>query len=318
MIERTGRMLVSGATGFVGAALLSRLRAEGRSVEGTSRSSAPGLVESPALDATSDWTGLVSGREVVVHAAARVHVMVDKAADPASEYRRINVQGTLNLARQAARAGVRRFLFISSVKVNGESTDGRPPFTEDDRPAPVDPYGVSKLEAEEGLWRLGAETGMEICIVRPPLVYGPGVRANFESMMSWLARGVPLPLGSIRNKRTLVGLDNLVDLLTICIKHPAAAGEVFLAGDDEDLSTTDLLRRMAAALGVPSRLIPVPSTLLEAAAALLGKRSVAQRLCGNLQVDIGKARRLLGWTPPVSVDEGLRRTAEHFLRQRRS
>lgn len=183
---------------------------------------------------------------------------------------------------------------------------------------PVDPYGISKREAEDGLLELGRSRGMEVVVIRPPLVYGPGVKANFQAMMRWLLRGAPLPLGAIENRRTLVGLDNLVDLIATCVQHPAAAGEIFLAGDGEDLSTTDLLRRLAAALGVRAHLLPVPAPLLEAGAALLGKRAVAQRLCGNLQVDIGKARRLLGWTPPVSVDEGLRRTAAHFLEQRRS
>ncbi len=269
---------------------------------------------SPGLGADSDWSSTLARVNIVVHTAARVHVMHDTAVDPLAEFRALNVAGTLAVARQAARAGVRRFVFLSSVKVNGEATVAGRRFAADDAPAPVDPYGVSKLEAEQGLFTLAAETGMEVVIIRPPLVYGPGVKANFLSMMRWLARGVPLPLGAVRhNRRSLVALDNLVDLIVTCLDHPAAVNQVFLAGDGEDLSTTDILRRLAAAMGVPARLLPVPVGVLEAVAALLGKRHVVQRLCGSLQVDISKTRRLLDWTPPVTVDEGLRRTAQDFL-----
>lgn len=316
-----GRVLVTGATGFVGAALVPALQARGWRVRAAVRSPGRTAADEEAvvgsLGEPFDWAPALHGVGRVVHLAARVHVMQDSASDPLAEFRRTNVAGTLALARAAADAGVRRFVFVSSIKVNGEGTRDGSPFGADDPPAPVDPYGVSKREAEDALFQIGHGTGMEVVVVRPPLVYGPGVKANFEAMMRWLMRGVPLPLGAIRNRRTLVALDNLVDLLATCLEHPAAAGEIFLAGDGEDLSTTDLLRRLAVALGVRARLIPVPATLLEAAAALLGKRAVAQRLCGNLQVDIGKARRLLGWTPPVPVDEGLRRTAAHFLGQRR-
>ena len=317
-----GRVLVTGATGFVGAALVPALQARGWRVRAAVRS--PGRTAAGeetvvgSLGEPFDWAPALHGVDRVVHLAARVHVMQDSASDPLAEFRRANVAGTLALARAAADAGVRRFVFVSSIKVNGEGTREGVPFTADDPPAPVDPYGVSKREAEHGLFEIGRDTGMEVVVVRPPLVYGPGVKANFQAMMRWLMRGVPLPLGAVRNRRTLVGIDNLVDLIATCLEHPAAAGEVFLAGDDEDLSTSELLRRLASALGVRARLLPVPVALLEAAAALLGKRAVAQRLCGNLQVDIGKARRLLGWAPPVPVDEGLRRTAAHFLGQRRS
>lgn len=239
--------------------------------------------------------------------------MRERAADPLAEFRAVNVGGTLALARQAAAAGVRRFVFVSSIKVNGEATTPGKAFSPEDTPLPADPYGISKLEAEQGLRQLASVTPMELTIVRPPLVYGPGVKANFEAMMRWLKRGVPLPLGAIDNRRTMIALDNLVDLLVACIEHPSARDQIFLAGDGEDLSTTDLLRRLAAALGVPARLFPVPGWILEAAANLVGKPSVAKRLCGNLQVDISETRRLLGWAPPISVDEGLRRTAAHFL-----
>ncbi|WP_267285490.1 UDP-glucose 4-epimerase family protein [Zeimonas arvi] len=314
--------MVTGATGFIGTALVPALLARGwqvrAAVRSPGRTAAGDEVVVGSLGEAFDWAPALHGVDRVVHLAARVHVMQDSASDPLAEFRRANVAGTLALARAASDAGVRRFVFVSSIKVNGEGTREGVPFGADDPPAPVDPYGVSKREAEDALFDIGRSTGMEVVVVRPPLVYGPGVKANFEAMMRWLMRGVPLPLGAIRNRRTLVGLDNLVDLIATCLEHPAAAGEIFLAGDGEDLSTTDLLRRLAAALGARARLIPVPATLLEAAAALLGKRAVAQRLCGNLQVDIGKARRLLGWAPPVPVDEGLRRTAAHFLGQRRS
>lgn len=261
----------------------------------------------------TNWSPALHGVDVVVHAAARVHVMQDMAIDPLAEFRRINVAGTLNLARQANATGVRRFIFISSVKVNGEATDTEGFYFADDVPAPLDAYGISKMEAEQGLRRISEETGMEIVIIRPPLVYGPGVKANFLTMMQWLWRRVPLPLGAIHNKRSLVALDNLADLIVTCVDHPAAKNQTFLVSDGEDLSTTQLLRRMAEALHKPARLISVPVPLLQLGATLIGKPEVARRLCGSLRVDIAKTRQLLRWSPPVSMAEGLRITAEHWL-----
>ena len=261
-----------------------------------------------------DWSEALTRVSTVVHCAGRVHIMTEQATDPLREFRQINVDGTLNLARQAAEAGIRRFVFLSSIKVNGESTNSGCPFTADQQPEPGDPYGVSKMEAELALRSLTSHTGMEVVIIRPPLVYGPGVKANFLEMMRWLARGFPLPLGAVtQNKRSLVALDNLVDLVETCIDHPAAANQTFLVSDGEDLSTAALLRRLSLALGRPARLMPVPVGLLKLGAGLLGRSAVAQRLCGSLEVDIGKTRELLGWSPPVSVDEGLRRTAEYWL-----
>ncbi len=231
-------------------------------------------------------------------------MMHDDAADPLAEFRRVNCEGTVNLARQAASAGVGRFIFLSSIKVNGEAGA----FTESDPPNPSDAYGTSKSEAETGLRAIAAESGMDVVIIRSPLVYGPGVQANFRALMRAVARGIPLPLGAVDNRRRLVALDNLVDLLVSCTQHRAAANEWFFVSDGEDLSTTQLIRRLARAMNRPARLIPVPAPLLMMGATLLGKRDVAQRLLGSLQVDISKARRLLGWTPPVSVDEALRRT----------
>jgi len=231
--------------------------------------------------------------------------MKEEVVDPLREYRLVNVDSTLNLANQAAEAGVKRFIFISSIGVNG--VINTQPFTEDDTPNPVDFYAQSKWEAEQGLWEVQRETGMELVIIRPPLVYGPNAPGNFGSLMRWVNKSIPMPLGAIHNKRSLVAVDNLVDLIITCIDSPAAANQVFLAGDGEDLSTTELLRGVAKAAGVSSRLIPVPATVLMFVASILGKKAVAQRLLGSLQVDISKARDLLGWTPPLSVEEGLRR-----------
>ena len=314
------KLVVTGANGFVGRALCAGAVARGLIVRGITRSAhalpsgAENLVVANLEDG-ADWRNALVGSQTVIHLAARVHVVADKAKNPLNEFRRINVLGTLNLARQAAAAGVHRFVFISSVKVNGESTTLGLPFFADDIPAPLDPYGVSKTEAEQGLRKIAAETGMEVVIIRPPLVYGLGVKANFQTMMRWLARGVPLPLGAIHNRRSMVALDNLVDLILTCIDHPAAANQTFLVSDGEDLSTTQLLQRLGRALGKPARLIPVPAMLLKAGAALVGKPAIAQRLCGSLQVDISKTQQLLGWTPPLSVDEGLKRAAEGYLRE---
>ncbi|MFZ2854884.1 MAG: SDR family oxidoreductase [Rhodocyclaceae bacterium] len=314
------QLAVTGATGFVGHALLAALLECRRfGLRGLVRrlpaDRLPGIDYQALgdLGAAQDWRAALTGVDVLLHAAARVHVMNDAAIDPLSEFRRINVDGTLNLARQAAQAGVRRFVFVSSVKVNGETSAPGQPFFASDTPAPADPYGVSKREAEDGLRVVAAQTGMEVVIIRPPLVYGPGVKANFRSMMGWLVRGVPLPLGAIDNKRSLLALGNLIDLLIVCIDHPAAADQTFLVSDGEDLSTTELLRRLGAALGCPARLLPVPQGLLTAGAALLGKQAVLRKLCASLQVDIAKTEALLGWSPPISVNEGLRLCALDFL-----
>jgi nucleoside-diphosphate-sugar epimerase len=264
---------------------------------------------------TTEWGAALEGIDTVVHLAARAHIMNDCEADPLSAYRSVNVEGTERLARQAVGAGVRRFIYLSSIKVNGELTKERP-FSESNTPAPEDAYGISKMLAEEALRRIAEKNSMEVVIVRPPLVYGPGVKANFLSMMYWLTRGVPLPLGSINNRRSLVALDNLVDLIITCLTHPAAANQTFLVSDDEDLSTTELLQRMGNALDRPARLIPVPPRLLQWGATLFGKKDVAQRLLGNLQVDISKTKERLGWEPPVSVDEGLKITAEWYWKKR--
>ena len=311
-------VLVTGAAGFIGGALVDRLLAEGVPTVAAVRRPVTGgrTIAVGDIDPHTDWRGPLAGVDCVVHLAARVHVMHERAADPLAEFRKVNVDGTLALARQAVAAGVRRFLFISSIGVNGLRTREGVSFTEQSPPSPHNHYARSKWEAEEGLRQIAVQTGIEVVIVRPPLVYGPGAKGNFLTLMQWLSRGVPLPLGAIDNRRSLVALDNLVDLIVTCLNHPAAAGQVFLVSDGEDLSTTELLRRMGAALGRPAHLLPVPAAWLDGAARLLGRGAVAQRLCGSLQVDIEKTRRLLGWTPPVTVDEALRETARRFLAQR--
>jgi nucleoside-diphosphate-sugar epimerase len=267
------------------------------------------------LSEAFDWRGALAEAEaeVVIHLAARVHVMKDNALDPLGEFRRVNVQATARLAEQAAAAGVRRLVYVSSIKVNGEATPLLRPFRADDPPHPMDPYGLSKWEAEQAVRQVGADSGLEVVVVRPPLVYGPGVRANFRSMMKWLHRGVPLPFGAIDNRRSLVALDNLCDLLATCARHSAAAGQTFLAGDGVDLSTAELLERLGRALGRPARLVRVPVSILQGAFRLAGMGDVGNRLCASLRVDIGKARELLGWQPPIGLDEGLARAAQAFL-----
>jgi len=316
------QVLVTGATGFVGEALVFRLLRDKvfspvAAVRGETRLS--GLCRVVAFD-MGDRALLppLAGIGVVVHCAARVHVMNDLAEGALERFRKINVEGTVRLARSAAEAGVKRFIFVSSIKVNGEMTLPGVVFKADDLPAPLDPYGLSKREAEDALRAISVETGMEVVVIRPPLVYGPGVGANFLSMMRWLERGTPLPLGAIHNHRSLVALENLVDLLNVCISHPEAAGNTFLVSDGEDLSTTQLLRRMASALGVKPRLLSIPSWVLKTGASLIGRADLAQRLCGSLQVDISKTIDRLGWSPVIGVDDALKRTAYQYQSRQRT
>lgn len=312
------RIVLTGATGFVGGRILEVLSAGSVVVLGRSM---PKQVEKrdfyrSEINSESDYSDALRGADVVIHSAARAHIMDDDALDSLAEFRKVNTEGALNLARQAARAGVGRFVFVSSVKVNGESTPADKPFTPEDAFVPSDAYGLSKYEAEVGLRKIAQETGMEVVIVRPPLVYGPGVKANFAAMMCWVKRGVPLPLGGIRNnRRSLVSLDNLVDLIVVCTKHPKAANETFLVSDDDDMSTAELLGYMARALAVSNRALPIPVAWIEFAAKLIGRPAIAQRLCASLCVDISKTTELLGWRPVCTVEQGFKKAADAFLRR---
>jgi nucleoside-diphosphate-sugar epimerase len=316
--QNTKKVLVSGASGFVGTGLCAELFRLGQSVRAAVRSATTQVtgietVSVGEINGETDWTEALLGIKVIIHLAARVHVMKDNAACPLEASRKVNVDGTINLFRQAAKAGVQRFIFISSIKVNGENTLPGQPYTTENQTEPTDCYGISKRDAENELRQLALQTGMDVVIIRPPLVYGPGVKGNFQTMLRWLKKGVPLPFGAIHNKRSFVSLDNLVDLIITCINHPAAANQTFLAGDGEDLSTTELLQRLGNALGEPVRLLPLPVCLIKIGARILGKRDIAQRLCDSLQVDISKTRTVLGWNPPVTVDASLKKTATDFL-----
>ena len=309
----TPSVLITGGQGLVGKALVTRVLMQGLALRVSTRKKNTSTdlrieyIQTTDLSAKTDWLSAVHAIDTVVHCAARVHVMQDTEPDPLTAFLTVNLDGTLNLARQAAAAGVKRFVFISSVKVNGESTQPGRAFTEADIPNPQDAYGQSKHEAEQGLRKLAADTSMEVVIIRPPLVYGPGVKANFAALMRAVHRGWPLPLGAVHNQRSMVALDNLVDFIVTCISHPQAANQTFLVSDGQDLCTTELVLGMAQVAGVSARLLPVPVWALKAGASFLGKGDAVQRLCGNLQVDISKARTLLSWVPPVSVEEGLRR-----------
>lgn len=309
---------ITGASGFVGSNLIQQLLINGRyTIKAFSRffpESILGIDQVKIVDIcdNSHWNSMLAGLDCVVHTAARVHIMNDEEPNALDEFRKINVHATLDIAKAAAAVGVKRFIFISSIKVNGEETPSGLPFSPDALPAPIDPYGVSKLEAEVALKKLANETGMEVVIIRPVLIYGPGVKANFLNLMKLVQKRLPLPLGAIHNKRSLVSIDNLVDLIITCINHPEAANQIFLVSDGHDLSTTELLRHIAKALSTKIVLLPVPSSLLKLAAILAGKRAIGQRLCGSLQVDISKTKSLLGWTPPVTIDSTLEKTAKHM------
>jgi len=313
-------VLVTGAHGFVASALIARLSRDDVAVRCSVREgsaevpSGVQVIANGAIDGSTDWRAALNGATAVVHCAARVHQLHEPTADALSGYRRVNRDGTLALARQAADAGTRRLIFLSSIKVNGESTPPGRPFRGDDRPAPLDPYAVSKWEAEQELRLLAASTGLEVVVIRPPLVYGPGVKANFRAMMKSLRWGIPLPFGAVHNRRSLVCVSNLIDLVLVCLHHPDASGRTFLVSDGQDLSTTELLQRTTRALGRNSRLIPVSERLLRQAFALFGREGLAHRLLDSLEVDIDDTCRILGWQPPLGVDQALVDTVQHYLR----
>ena len=315
------RLLITGVTGFVGQALIDKLYSDGYSVVAAVRreSTVLGLdvdsIKVGNISEQTDWQPALNEIDVVIHCAARAHIMNDTVADPLAEFRKVNTAATLNLARQAAEAAVRRFVFISSIKVNGELTEGVR-FSSEDTFIPTDPYGLSKYEAEQGLLALAKETGVEVVIIRPTLVYGTGVKGNFASLLKWMKRGVPLPLGAIHNQRSLVALDNLVDFIIHCINHPKAANEIFLISDGEDVSTTELLQKVAKVFDKRALLLPIPVSWMTLAAQLLGKADVANRLFGSLQVDSSKAHELLGWKPVITMDEQLGKIADAYLNEK--
>jgi nucleoside-diphosphate-sugar epimerase len=316
----TTDVLITGGTGFVGRALVNQLSADKHwrtkvAVRSSFRSDeySSTIVTIPGLYPETNWGHALSGVSIVIHLAARVHVMNEKIHDPLTEFRRINLDGTLQLASQAADCGVKRFIFISTIKVNGELTANNTAFTADDDPDPLDDYALSKWEAEQGLMEIGRKTGMEIVIIRPPLVYGPGVKGNFLSLMKVVSKRYPLPLASVsKNKRSLVYVDNLVDLIITCMNHPAAANQVFLVSDENVISTAALLDNIAQIMNQSNPLLPFPTRLLKIIAVLLGQRKTAERLIGSLQVDITKTRELLGWNPVVTFDEGIKKTVAKF------
>ncbi len=301
---------VTGATGFIGQALCTHLRSRGYMIVPAVRTLSTadvGTVAVGDIGPRTDWSKALAGIDCVIHCAARAHVLKETAAKPLEAFRVVNVGGTRRLAEQAAEMGVRRLVFLSSVGVLGVHTNGRSPFSASDPPAPSEPYGISKFEAEQVLWKIARDTGLEVVVVRPPLVYGPGVRANFLRLMQLVACGLPLPFGSVENSRSLVALDNLVDLIVRCVRHPAASGQTFLVSDGEDLSTPELIRRIAQSMGTKARLLPVPPPVLRMFGRLAGRHVEMERLLGSLQVDIEHTRQTLNWAPPVTVDQGLQR-----------
>ncbi len=312
------KILLTGATGFVGKALLKKLiEAEYYTSIVSRKLGEPRefveqmLVES--IDERTSWLSKLLGKTIVIHCAARVHMMSDDTKDPLTSFREVNTTGTLNLAKQAAEAGVKRFIYISSIKVNGETTTGSLPFTEKDIPNPLDPYGVSKYEAEEGLKKIATESDMEVVIIRPPLVYGAGVKANFLNLLKLSSTTLPLPFGLVNNKRSMVYVENLVDFIINSIEHPAAANQTFLVSDNHDLSLSSLLKLIRKSMNKPIRLIPVPVFLFKLAGLIFRKQDIVDRLVGDLQIGSNKTMSLLNWKPPYTVDQGIQATVDSFL-----
>ena len=310
-------ILITGANGFVGRALCSALIERGHAVKGAVRSNdaalPPGAEKKLVgpMDGNTDWSDALQGVDVVIHLAARVHVMHEKSSDPLSEFRKVNVEGTGRLAKSAAAAGVKRLVYVSSIKVNGEATRDKP-FSEKNEPNPQDPYGISKHEAEAALQKISAETGLEIVIVRPPLVYGPGVGGNFARMLGWIKKGIPLPLGSAKNRRSMIYVENLADALIHCATRPEAANGTFLVSDTETVSTPELVRTLSEKMGIRPAIFPFPLPLLRLLGRLAGKSAEIERLAGSLEIDSSKIRSKLGWQPPFGLDKGLAETVNWF------
>ncbi len=311
-------VLISGANGFVGRALCMRMIDDGWQVKGTVRLleqakklSAIDYIQIRSIDSETDWTTALDQVDTVVHLAARAHVMTETHENSLYEFRRVNTEGTRRLAQMSADAGIKRLIFVSSIKVNGEGKDT--PYTEQDKPFPDGPYAISKWEAEQVLRKISSDTGLEIVIIRPPLVYGPGVKANFLSLFKIVDRGIPLPLRSINNRRSLIYLGNLVDAIVACVSHPDAVGQTYLVSDGEDLSTPELIRRLASALSKPARLIPFPPALLRLVGKIIGRPAEVERLLGSLRIDSSKIRNELGWTPPYTMQQGIKETVDWYL-----
>jgi nucleoside-diphosphate-sugar epimerase len=318
------KILITGVNGFVGLPLSQHLNTAGHQVVGAVRSHHSLSVVNPHIqlksigdiDDITDWRDCLGSVECVVHLANRAHVMDEQSTNPLALYRKVNTEGTLNLARQAAAAGIKRFIFISSIKVNGESTLPGQALTPQDQHLPVDSYGLSKYEAELGLRLIAEQTGLEVVVIRPPLIYGPGVKANFLKMMRWVEKGIPLPLGAIQNQRSMLGLDNLINFIELCLTHPDATGQTFLVSDDRDVSTTELLKEITVAMHRPSRLLSIPQCLIEKFLILLGQRHIAERLCGSLQLDISLTKKCLAWKPPYTFKDQLNKTVLDYLSRR--
>ncbi|AOW12632.1 hypothetical protein LPB72_16505 [Hydrogenophaga crassostreae] len=311
------RIAVTGANGFVGRAVCEALRAKQHTVRPIVRQTDPGEPESVAvgpIHGDTDWAHALRDIECIVHCAARVHVMAETETDPLAAFRIVNVQGSQRLAEQAAQAGVKRLVFLSSLKVLGEQTEPGQPFQADAVPQPDDPYGISKWEGEQAVQQAGRVASMDVVVIRPPLVYGPGVKANFQRLLRAVSRGWPLPLGAINNKRSLVNLDNLCDLIAVCVHHPAAPGQVFLVSDGKDVSTPELIQAMGRALGRPARLISIPPACLHLMGRLSGRLAQIERLTGSLQVEIGHTREVLGWTPRTSLQQALQSLVQADLK----
>lgn len=320
-------VLITGATGFVGSRLAAFLstrvpvgdlslavRHHPDKLQMPRGLTAESMKVVGDINPHTNWIDALIGVDVVIHLAARVHVMNDVALDPLEEYRNANTLATIHLAQEAAKAGVKRFIYLSSIKVNGEETSPGQSYSEDSTPAPIDPYGVSKWEAELGLEKVCAQTGMQFVIIRPPLIYGPGVKANFQKLLALVAKGIPLPLGATHNQRSMLALDNLVSFIAEAMTNPLAANQCFLLSDGEDVSTTQLLKLIARGMSKSIWLLPVPVFILKVAAQVLGASEAADRLLGSLQIDSSKARQLLQWQPPLSVEEGIINTAQSYLK----
>jgi len=317
------KILITGATGFVGRTLFENLKSKKKYlVHLSTRNNQEKLLEGEKtfniseIDSNTNWKDALDGVDCIVHCAARAHMMEKKQTDSLNSYRRVNVDGTRNLAKQAAAIGIKRFIFLSSIKVNGEETIASKSFKYDDIPQPEDAYGITKWEAEQALFEISKQTGLEVVIIRPPLVYGEGVKGNFLRLLNLVYKQIPLPFANINNLRSFIGLDNLLDLIICCIQHPKAAGKTFLVSDGEDVSTSDLIKKLSKLMNRSPRLFQVPQSIIQLIGRLVGKSSEIKRLLGSLRIDNSYAREILGWSPAFSLDESLEKAVRGYLKNR--